>query len=162
MNGGAMGTGYGGNYRGTVVDNVDPTAQNRLLITVPEVSSEPAWANPADAADPGPLPGVGDEVTVVFEGGDSRYPVWQHTAAAGSSEPSSGGYQGVYRASVINNVDPMQRNRLQVSVPDVPGQDAVWASPPPSSGADSPPPEIGSAVWVQFEGGDVNHPVWVR
>ena len=155
-----MGTGYGGTYRGTVVDNVDPEGQNRLLLTVPDVRGDPAWAKPSEAARSAQLPNAGDEVTVVFEGGDSEYPVWQHPTATDSRGPSAGGYQGVYRASVLDNVDPMNDKRLQVSVPDVSGQEAVWASPSPSLGIDPALPEIGSAVWVQFEGGDANHPVW--
>ena len=155
-----MGTGYGGTYRGTVVDNIDPTGQNRLLIIVPEVHGDPAWAKPSEAAHSGQLPGPGDDVTVMFEGGDSDYPVWQHPTAADSPGPSAGGYQGVYRASVLDNVDPMEGKRLQVSVPDVFGQAAVWASPSPSMGSEPALPEIGSEVWVRFEGGDANHPVW--
>jgi uncharacterized protein involved in type VI secretion and phage assembly len=142
-----------------VVDNVDPAGQNRLLVTVPEVRGDPAWAKPSEAAVSVQLPGAGDEVTVMFEGGDSDYPVWQHPTATAPG-PSAGRYQGVYRASVLDNVDPMEGKRLQVSVPDVPGQDAVWASPSPSLGVDPALPEAGSAVWVQFEGGDTNHPVW--
>ena len=155
-----MATGYGGTYRGTVVDNIDPAAQNRLLVTVPEVSGDPAWAKPADTAYSGQLPGAGDEVTIMFEGGDSDYPVWQHPTATGSPGPSTGGYQGVYQASVLDNMDPLDGKRLQVSVPDVTGQQPVWANPSPSLGVDPALPEIGSAVWVQFEGGDANHPVW--
>jgi hypothetical protein len=155
-----VGTGYGGTYRGTVVDNMDPTGQNRLLVSVPEVFGDPAWAKPSEATHSVQLPGVGDDVTVRFEGGDSDYPVWQHPMATDSPGPSAGGYQGVYRGSVLDNVDPMGAKRLQVSVPDVSGQEAVWATPSPSLGMEPALPEVGSAVWVQFEGGDANHPMW--
>jgi hypothetical protein len=156
-----VGTGYGGTYRGTVVDNIDPFGQNRLLVSVPEVGGDPVWAMPSEAASSVQLPGAGDDVTVIFEGGDSDYPVWQHGTATDYPAPSAGGYQGVYRASVLDNADPTESNRLLVSVPDVPGQAAVWAGPSPSLGDEPAVPEIGSTVWVQFEGGDVNHPVWV-
>jgi hypothetical protein len=155
-------TGYGGTYRGTVVDNVDPTVENRLLVVVQDVNPEPAWAKPSDPSPPGQVPGIGEDVTVVFEGGDSDYPVWQHAGAMGSYSASSAGYPGVYQASVINNVDPTQGNRLQVSVPEVLGEGPVWANPAPSAGLESSLPEVGSTVWVQFEGGDINHPTWMN
>jgi hypothetical protein len=154
-----LGTGYGGTYRGTVVDNTDPLLQNRLLIVVPDVNAKPVWASPSLADHPGQLPAVGDQIMVSYQGGDSDYPVWQ-SVAAGESAAAVGGHPGLYRATVIDNIDPVQANRLQVSVPDVPAVGDVWATRSPSSGTESVP-EVGATVWVQFEGGDLNHPVWV-
>lgn len=37
---------------------------------------EPAWASPSQAAASASRPGAGDEVLVVYEGGDSDHPVW--------------------------------------------------------------------------------------
>jgi hypothetical protein len=31
-------TGYGGTYRGTVIDNADPLMESRLRVLVPEIS----------------------------------------------------------------------------------------------------------------------------
>jgi hypothetical protein len=154
-------TGYGGTYRGTVVDNIDPTMQNRLLVLVPEVKVEPGWAKPPVAPYSGQVPAVGDEVAILFEGGDSDYPVWQSDLASVSSGSTTGRYAGAYRATVIDNIDPMQNGRLQVSVPDALGYEPVWATRSQSLGSDSPMPEVGSTVTVQFEEGDANHPVWL-
>jgi hypothetical protein len=156
-----LGTGYSGTYKGTVVSNVDPTVQNRLLVAVPEIGGEPAWADPIDAQLSGSVPSVGEDVTILFAGGDSEHPVWQAGAASGPSVPPSGGYGGVYQATVINNLDPTQANRLQVSVPEALGQEVVWADPSQSVGSQPAVPEIGSTVRVRFDGGDVNHPVWL-
>ena len=156
-----MTAGYGGTYRAVVMDNTDPMMQNRLLVLVPDVNSEQAWATPSVAPGGVTLPAVGDEVLVSFEGGDSDYPLWHPGTAPETQNPSGGGYIGSYRATVIDNLDPMQSGRLMVSVPDVPGLDPLWADRASSLDVGTPAPDIGSEVWVEFEGGDTNHPVWV-
>jgi len=74
-------------------------------------------------------------------------------------------YYGVYRATVVNNIDPMQMARIQVIVIDVGGLiPSSWAMPcVPFAGKQSGTfvvPAIGSGVWVQFENGDPDQPVW--
>jgi hypothetical protein len=75
-------------------------------------------------------------------------------------------YYGKYRGTVLNNVDPMQIGRLLAMVPDVLGlTPSTWAMPcvPVAglqAGVYSVPP-IGSGVWVEFEQGDPDYPVWV-
>lgn len=74
-------------------------------------------------------------------------------------------YFGKYRGTVINNIDPMQIGRLQVTVTDVtsaiPGS---WAMPCfPMTGKQMGMwaiPQIGTGVWVEFEQGDSDHPIW--
>lgn len=149
-----MATGYGGTYKAVVTDNADPSGQNRLRVTVPDVGIDSAWAASLAGASASSPPAVGDEVMVQFEGGDTDYPVWQRDGAAAPT------HAGVYRATVVDNVDPMQSNRLQVQVPDVLGSEAVWAAPSPSLGSVSELPGVGAGVWVQFEGGDPSHPQW--
>jgi hypothetical protein len=148
---------YGGTYRAVVLDNVDPMAENRLMVTIPEVGIESTWARPLSGSSGGTIPAVGDEVVVQFEAGDSERPVWHRDGAAA---PGGATYPGVYRATVINNLDPEQSNRLQVQIPDVPGADAVWAAASASLGSAPQLPAIGTGVWVQFDGGDANHPEW--
>lgn len=74
-------------------------------------------------------------------------------------------YYGKYRGMVLNNVDPLQIGRLQVQVPDVAGLvPTSWAMPCfPSSGKQMGVymlPQIGSGVWVEFEQGDPDYPIW--
>lgn len=73
---------------------------------------------------------------------------------------------GKYRATVINNVDPMQIGRLQAMVPDVAGfVPSTWAMPcVPSAGINTgffTVPMIGAGVWIEFERGDPDYPIWV-
>jgi hypothetical protein len=78
-------------------------------------------------------------------------------------------YYGKYRGTVLNNVDPEQRGRLMLSVPDVLGTvPSSWAEPcVPLAGPTGPPmgvylvPPIGAGVWVEFEHGDPSYPIWV-
>ena len=75
-------------------------------------------------------------------------------------------YFGKYRGLVLNNIDPMQMTRLQVQVPDVGGLiPATWAMPcVPVAGIQNGMvalPMIGSGVWVEFEQGDPDYPIWV-
>jgi hypothetical protein len=72
---------------------------------------------------------------------------------------------GKYRGTVANNIDPMQLGRVQVSVPAVLGSGSLsWAMPcspfaGPSVGLFLVPPN-GANVWVEFEGGDPDYPIW--
>jgi len=75
-------------------------------------------------------------------------------------------FYGKYRGMVLNNIDPMQLNRLQVQVPDVAGlAPASWAMPcVPVAGLQNGMvalPMIGSGVWIEFEQGDPDYPIWV-
>jgi uncharacterized protein involved in type VI secretion and phage assembly len=73
---------------------------------------------------------------------------------------------GKYRGTVANNVDPRRLGRLQVVVPTVLGDSRLsWAMPcvpyaGPGVGFFALPP-VDAPVWVEFEGGDPDHPVWV-
>jgi uncharacterized protein involved in type VI secretion and phage assembly len=75
-------------------------------------------------------------------------------------------FYGKYRGMVLNNIDPLQMGRLQVQVPDVTGlAPASWAMPcVPIAGLQNgmfAMPSINSGVWVEFEHGDIDYPVWV-
>jgi uncharacterized protein involved in type VI secretion and phage assembly len=80
-----------------------------------------------------------------------------------------GPYWGKYRGTVVNNVDPELRGRLLCMVPDVLSVvPSTWAEPcVPLAGPTGPPmgvhlvPPIGAGVWIEFEQGNPDYPIWV-
>ena len=83
-------------------------------------------------------------------------------------EKVEGRFLGKFRATVVDNDDPEKRGRLKLSIPSVLGNDVVsgWALPcAPYGGAADQGfffiPEIDSAVWVEFEAGSLDYPIWV-
>jgi uncharacterized protein involved in type VI secretion and phage assembly len=78
---------------------------------------------------------------------------------------SPGRFLGKYRGTVVNNIDPMQMGRLQAIVPDVSNVILTsWAMPClPVGGIQTgifTVPPIGSGVWIEFEQGDQDYPIW--
>ncbi|HEY6892366.1 MAG TPA: phage baseplate assembly protein V [Solirubrobacter sp.] len=74
-------------------------------------------------------------------------------------------YFGKYRGKVANNIDPLMEGRLQVTVAAVLGDGRLsWAMPcVPYAGSGVgffAIPPVGANVWVEFEAGDTDHPIW--
>ena len=74
-------------------------------------------------------------------------------------------FYGKYRGTVVNPIDPMQLGRIQVMVPDVSNfVPTSWAMPSlPIGGVQMgmfTVPPVGSSVWVEFEQGDPDYPIW--
>jgi uncharacterized protein involved in type VI secretion and phage assembly len=74
-------------------------------------------------------------------------------------------YYGKYRGTVLNNIDPLQTGRLLVQVPDVFGLGtSSWAQAcVPLAGKQMGAwflPVSGAGVWVEFEKGDPDYPIW--
>lgn len=74
-------------------------------------------------------------------------------------------YFGKYRGTVVENDDtPLRRGKLKVRVESLLDDNAVWAMPcVPYAGNQLgwyflPPPM--TSVWIEFEGGDLNRPIW--
>jgi uncharacterized protein involved in type VI secretion and phage assembly len=77
-----------------------------------------------------------------------------------------GKYYGIYRATVISNIDPMQLGRITVIAPDVGSiTPSTFVTPcVPIAGKQMGTfmvPQIGSGVWIQFDNGDPDKPVYV-
>lgn len=72
---------------------------------------------------------------------------------------------GKYRATVLNNLDPQNQGRIQVQLGDRYGLfPSTWALPSFAfAGRGSAMvaiPQLGSSVWVEFEAGDPDFPIW--
>jgi hypothetical protein len=75
-------------------------------------------------------------------------------------------YWGKYRGTVTINIDPEQRGRIQAIVPAVTGLvPSSWAMPcVPFAGKASgffAVPQVGAGVWIEYEDGDPDRPIWV-
>lgn len=74
-------------------------------------------------------------------------------------------FYGKYRGVVVDNRDPSRLGRLKVRVPDVLGEEDIgWAMPcVPYAGSGVGlfliPPN-NTWVWVEFEHGDPEYPIW--
>jgi hypothetical protein len=80
-----------------------------------------------------------------------------------TQEPEMTTNYGKYRGTVVDNADPMLMGRLLVTIPalDLAG---AWAMPCfPVAGDQAGAwmiPSPGTGVWVEFEQGEVDNPIW--
>ena len=75
-------------------------------------------------------------------------------------------FLGKYRGTVVNNIDPMQIGRILALVPDVlNAMPTSWAMPcVPIAGKQMGTffvPPVGAGVWIEFEHGNPDYPIWV-
>lgn len=71
-------------------------------------------------------------------------------------------FPGIYRGKVYSNSDPSRLKRLRLVVPKIFGESPTkWAAPSAPSNISVTPPPVGAQVWVMFEGGDPDYPVWI-
>lgn len=79
-------------------------------------------------------------------------------------------YKGIYSGVVVDNDDPEGLRRLRVRVPTLLGESATgWVRPCLSPGRHFHfgqtwkrlVPAVGDGVWVAFEAGDIDHPLWL-
>ena len=74
-------------------------------------------------------------------------------------------YYGKYRAKVVNIDDPEKRGRIRVLCPRVLGEfRSAWCEPcipvAYDFGGDFALPKLGEFVWVEFESGNPNKPIY--
>jgi uncharacterized protein involved in type VI secretion and phage assembly len=78
-----------------------------------------------------------------------------------------GRFFGKYRGTVTNNSDPDGLGQIRAKVPDVFGaeRESGWAMPCAPFGGSGRGffalPAIGAGVWIEFEHGDSEKPIWV-
>jgi uncharacterized protein involved in type VI secretion and phage assembly len=81
--------------------------------------------------------------------------------------PSKGPpFYGKYRGVVTDTLDPLRLGRIRAKVPDVLGREECgWALPCAPFGGSGTGlfclPKQGAPVWIEFEHGDPDYPIWV-
>ncbi len=81
------------------------------------------------------------------------------------NDTSENGFYGKYRGIVTDNQDPLMMGRIRATVPDVMGDlESGWAMPcAPFGGINTgffAVPAEGAGVWMEFEHGDPDYPIW--
>lgn len=74
-------------------------------------------------------------------------------------------YWGKYRGTITDINDPLMQGRVKANVQDVLGdQESGWALPCAPFGGDQTGffalPKVGAGVWIEFEHGDPDYPIW--
>ena len=74
-------------------------------------------------------------------------------------------FYGKYRGTVSDINDPLMIGRIKAKVPDVMGdQESGWAMPCAPFGGNNAGffalPLVGAGVWIEFEHGDPDYPIW--
>ena len=71
-------------------------------------------------------------------------------------------FYGMYRGIVLDTKDPQGHRRIKLAIPQLTDTaKSDWAWPKEVANVKTQVPEIGSGVWVMFEGGDPSYPIWV-
>lgn len=73
----------------------------------------------------------------------------------------AGKYYGKYSGLVTDAADPLKLGRITVTVPSVFGPEMPVRARPCLPFGHFFVPAVGTNVWVEFEGGDPNYPLWV-
>jgi len=74
-------------------------------------------------------------------------------------------FYGKYRGTVTDIQDPLMIGRVRAKVPDVMGDlESGWAMPCAPFGGSGMGffalPKVGAGVWIEFEHGDPDYPIW--
>jgi hypothetical protein len=148
-----------GLYRGICVDNQDPDNAKRIRLKVPQVLSTNVsnWAYPclpvtSNADHPDHLPHLASEVAALLN---------THTTHSATITSGSGGSPSHTHSVVVSlahNAHSGNSNELTHL-----HEDSV--DPLEVNGTEHTPhrkiPNLNQGVWVMFEGGDPNFPVWI-
>ncbi|WP_294621645.1 phage baseplate assembly protein V [uncultured Roseovarius sp.] len=96
---------------------------------------------------------------------DNGYSAGSRNEAASAGPETTGKWYGKYKGKVVGNTDMTNSGRLKISLPDILKDKEPWADPcVPYAASDKNGlffmPPTGTAVWIEFEGGDLSKPIW--
>lgn len=151
-----------GIYRGVCVDNDDPEGLNRIRLKVPQIlhTNVTNWAYPclpvtSNAQHPDHLPHLASQVAALLNthathtisgttGTGPSYPsgTHTHTFSTTASHDAHAGNSGQLTHAHEDSTDPLEANGTE----HTPHREV---------------PNINQGVWVMFEGGNPNFPIWM-
>lgn len=148
-----------GLYRAVCVANDDPDDKNRIKVKVPQVLGDSVsdWAWPclpvtSNADHPDHLPHLAAEVAALLTthathsttitSGSGGSPAHTHSVAISLSHAAHAGNGGELTHDHTDSTDPLEVNGTE----HTPHRKV---------------PDLKQGVWVMFEGGDPNFPIWM-
>lgn len=151
-----------GIYRGVCVDNDDPEKLNRIRLKVPQVlhTNVTNWAYPClpitgNAQHPDHLPHLASEVAALLNTHATH--TISGTTGTGPSYPS-GTHTHTFSTTAAHAAHTGNSSQLTHAHEDS-------TDPLETNGTEHTPhrevPEVNQGVWVMFEGGDPNFPIWM-
>jgi hypothetical protein len=148
---------YYGTYRGICINNQDPLRKSRLQVKAPAILGDLATFARACVWPTGNvvLPSVGQTIWVMFEGGDASLPVWIRFE---QRLPPRVNVRGIHAGVCVNTKDPAGKSRIQFKLPSVTADKVPWAI---SASGRNDLPSVGDTVWIVFEEGDPQYPIWL-
>jgi hypothetical protein len=162
---------YYGIYRGICQDNQDPENINRIKFTCPQVlhTNWSNWAHPVNPVTGNAnhldhLPHLASEVAALLNTHTSH-----SVAVSGTTGTASSGnaHTHTFSASQTLSHQAHSGNSGELTHAHVMSTDSLDKDGSENGGAAAEHtfhrsvPNIGQGVWVMFEGGDVNFPLWV-
>ena len=157
---------YYGIYRGVCQDNQDPDELNKIRFTCPQVLHT-NWSNWAFPVNPvtnnanhlDHLPHLASEVaallnthathTISGTTGSGGAPSHTHSFSTTASHAAHSGNSGKLTHAHVESTDSLDKD----------GSENGGAAAEHTYHREVP--NIGQGVWVMFEGGDVNFPLWI-
>ena len=154
-----------GVYRGVCFDNADPENKNRIKVQVPQILGESStdWAwpitpvtNTANHLDH--LPHLASEVAALLS---------NHTFTVSGTTGSGGAPSHSHAVSFPQTITHSGKSGTklthdhEISTDPLEKDGSEDGNPAAEHTYHRSIPEVGSGVWVMFEGGDPNFPVWL-
>jgi Type VI secretion system/phage-baseplate injector OB domain len=148
---------YYGIYRGICVDNADPNGTNRIKLTVPQVlnTNVTNWAYPCT-----PVTDTANHLDHQAHTA-SQVAALLTTSPTTSSDPQ-GGSVTIPALTVVAKSGATTLKHPHITSTDPLDQDGSEEGLTAAEHTyHRSVPEINEGVWVMFEGGDPNFPVWI-
>jgi hypothetical protein len=153
-----------GLYRGICVDNVDPLEKNRIKVKIPQVLGQEIsdWAWPclpvtSNAEHPDHLPHLASEVAALLTTHTSH-----SVSVSGTTSGASAGTDHTHTFSATQTLTHAAHsgNSLELTHEHEVLDDILETNDTEHT-LHRKVPNLEQGVWVMFEGGDPNFPVWI-
>ena len=155
-----------GIYRGVCVDNADPLKKNRIKVKIPQVLGQEIsdWAWPclpvtSNAEHPDHLPHLASEVAALLNT-HASHAVSVSGSTGGATVSTFGSHTHTFSATQTLTHAAHSGNSLELTHEHEELDDILETNDTEHT-LHRKVPNLDQGVWVMFEGGDPNFPVWM-